>query len=81
MQYKEKFPVGTDVRIGNGEKLRAFKKNWKYHHPIPDEQVQAAGKPTRVKAVGFYHGGDVLYTLEGISGTWHEECLESSDSK
>ena len=35
-----------------------------------------AGKAARVADVGFYHGGDVLYGLEGIPGTWHEACLE-----
>ena len=22
-----------------------------------------------------YHGGDVLYVLENVPGTWHEDCL------
>jgi hypothetical protein len=30
-----------------------------------------------VKDVGFYHGGDELYQVAGIPGTWHEECLEA----
>jgi hypothetical protein len=29
-------------------------------------------------SVGFYHGGDVLYVLEGIPGVWHESCLTKS---
>jgi hypothetical protein len=29
--------------------------------------------------VGFYHGGDVLYTLDGIPGLWHEQCLVGPD--
>jgi hypothetical protein len=28
-----------------------------------------------VQEVGFYHGGDVLYQLRGVPGTWHECCL------
>ena len=61
--YKEKYPVGTKVRICNLDKLRSFKRDWKYHHPISDEQMQAAGIHDKVKSVGFYHGGDVLYQL------------------
>jgi hypothetical protein len=75
-RYKEKYPVGTRVRIGALERLRQFKQKWKYHDPISDLQIQAAGKVDRVRAVGFYHGGDVLYELEFAPGTWHEECLE-----
>jgi hypothetical protein len=33
---------------------------------------------TRIKSVGYYHGGDELYWLEEIPGTWHEENLESA---
>jgi hypothetical protein len=75
--YKEKYPAGTNVRIASLEKLRQFKQNWKYHHPISAQQMEAAGRHDRVKSVGFYHGGDVLYELERTSGTWHEVCLES----
>jgi hypothetical protein len=25
--------------------------------------------------VGFYHGGDPLYSLDGVPGVWHERCL------
>jgi hypothetical protein len=28
-----------------------------------------------VAAIGYYHGGDVLYTLNDIPGIWHEQCL------
>ena len=37
-----------------------------------------AGTVARVATVGFYHGGDVLYTLENIPGIWHEVCLDSA---
>jgi hypothetical protein len=30
-----------------------------------------------VTSVRYYHGGDVLYELEGIPGIWHEACLTS----
>ena len=28
--------------------------------------------------VGYYHGGDVLYELEGVPGVWHEVCLRKA---
>ena len=28
--------------------------------------------------VGFYHGGDALYELEGVPGVWHEVCLRKA---
>lgn len=74
--YKEKYPVGTNVRIATSEKLRQFKQDWKYHHPISEDQIQAAGRIDVVKAVGFYHGGDVLYELNNAPGMWHEVCLD-----
>jgi hypothetical protein len=37
----------------------------------------AAGCTARVRDVGFYHGGDALYHLEGVPGTWHEACLHA----
>ena len=79
--YKEKYPAGTNVRIGDSEMLQAFKQHWKYHHPISEEQIEAAGMLDQVKAVSFYHGGDVLYELARTAGIWHEACLEPSDSK
>jgi len=73
--YKEKYPAGAIIRIASRERLQAFKRDWKYHHPISDEQISFAGNVVRVESVGFYHGGDVLYKLEGIVGFWHEEVL------
>ena len=78
--YKEKYPVGTIIRIAPSERREAFKRDWKHHHPISDEQIKAAGKADRVKKVGFYHGGDVLYELEGVPGTWHEQVLDDENS-
>ena len=79
--YTEKYPVGTNIGIVAIEKLQAFKRDWKYHHPLSDQQMSAAGSLDRIKAVGFYHGGDVLYELEKSPGTWHEICLEPLNSK
>jgi hypothetical protein len=47
----------------------------KYHHKLRPIQLEFADRIAEVEAVGFYHGGDVLYRLVGIPGTWHERCL------
>jgi hypothetical protein len=74
--YKELFSVGQRVRIRASEALVNFQKSWTLHHPISDEMVSFADTSAVVKSVGFYHGGDVLYVLENVPGTWHEGCLE-----
>jgi hypothetical protein len=78
--YKEDFPVGSSVRIMDSEGLGEFSRSWKFHHPLSPEQMQFAGKTVVVEAVGFYHGGDVLYTLRGTPGYWHEQCLQASSA-
>ena len=75
--YHEQFPVGTRVRVKSRQFLEDFRRDWKYHHPISPEQIEAAGVTDTVKGAAFYHGGDVLYTLATTPGTWHEECLEA----
>ena len=55
MAYLEKYPVGTVVKIGSLERLRAFQGEWKFHHPIQDKQFAFAGAIDKVKGVGFYH--------------------------
>ena len=76
--YQEQFPLGSRVRVKARPLLEQFQREWKYHHPISNDQVDAAGRTDTVKGVGFYHGGDVLYLLSEIPGTWHEVCLESA---
>ena len=76
--YQEKFAIGTTVQVADRASLEEFKRRWKYHHPLEPFQIDCAGSVAKVKDVGFYHGGDVLYTLEGVPGTWHEECLSST---
>jgi hypothetical protein len=78
--YKEKFPVGSKVRIIDTTRLREFQLTWKYHHKLSPEQVNHGGDVSSVEKVGFYHGGDVLYKLLGVPGIWHEQCLESATS-
>jgi hypothetical protein len=75
--YKESFQIGTEVQIVPRDILVEFSHTWKYHHPLQMEQLEYAGKSSRVKTVGFYHGGDVIYSLEDIPGIWHEICLRA----
>jgi hypothetical protein len=76
--YREKFPVGSKVRIKNAAELEEFRRTWKLHHPISPEQVDFGGQLDSIRSVGFYHGGDVLYELKSAPGTWHEKLLESA---
>jgi hypothetical protein len=76
--YKEQFPAGTRVRVKPRSSLKQFQHpEWKYHHPISDEQLDFAGVTDTVKGAGFAHGV-FLYTLFQTPGIWHEECLESA---
>jgi hypothetical protein len=74
--YKEDFPAGTVLRIRARSALERFRDEWRWHHQLAPEQLAYAGQTTVVKTVSFYHGGDELYELEGVPGTWHEQCLE-----
>ena len=75
MLYKEDFPVGSKVRIASREFLENFERSWKYRYPLESSQLHHAGEVATVSSVGFYHGGDVVYQLRDIPGTWHEACL------
>ncbi len=73
--YKEAYKAGTRVQVTECDFLEEFKLEWKYHHKLVPEQLECAGRVATVEGVGFYHGGDPLYKLEGIPGLWHEHCL------
>ena len=73
--YKAEYPAGSSVMIASPDELEKFFKEYKHHNPLTAEQLKFAGIKAVVKEVGFYHGGDELYVLEGISGVWHEQCL------
>jgi len=73
--YKEAFPSGVEVRVAERAFLEDFVATWKYHHKLQLEQLAFADRVAKVEAVSFYHGGDVLYKLEGIPGLWHEQSL------
>jgi len=74
--YNALFEVGAPVRIQSLDALNAFRRSWKFHHPLADEQLAFADQSATVATVGFYHGGDVLYTLKDVPGIWHERCLQ-----
>ena len=78
--YQEQFPIGTTVRIAERAELERFRSEWQFHHKLQAEQLSCAGRTARVRNVGFYHGGDVLYHLDGVPGTWHEVCLTLSNN-
>jgi hypothetical protein len=75
--YREKYPAGSSVRVVSRDKLDAFSSSWKYHNKLKPEQLEYAGQLAEIESVGFYHGGDVLYRLRNVPGSWHEQCLES----
>jgi len=73
--YKAQFPKGTKVKIAGRAFVGDFHRTWKLHHKLELEQLGFADRIASVKSVGFYHGGDVLYGLDGVPGIWHESCL------
>jgi hypothetical protein len=75
-QYQEQFPKDSIVRVRDRAALESFKKEWRFHNPLSDAQLDYAAKEGRVAAVSYYHGGDVLYTIEAMPGLWHEQCIE-----
>lgn len=76
--YREKFPIGSNVRIKDAAHLEAFKRTWKLHDPITSKQISYGSRLDRVVQVSFHNGGDVMYQLKSAPGTWHEELLEKA---
>ncbi len=77
--YNADFPVGSKVRIKSRGFLEEFQRTWKNHDPLRDFQLDYAEQIAAVASVGYYHGADELYTLDGIAGIWNEPCLEKAD--
>jgi hypothetical protein len=73
--YKEAYPAGSEIRIADRPSLEQFMATWKYHHKLKPEQLAFADRVVRVVSIGFYHGGDPVYKLEGVPGDWLEQCL------
>jgi len=78
--YQEQFSVGTTVRISERPELERFRCEWQFQHKLEAEQLCYAGRTARVRNVCFYHGGDVLYHLDRVTGIWHEVCLTVSNN-
>ena len=77
--YSERYPVGSPVKIARLEELEEFMRTYKYHHALVPEQLRYAGMLTIVRSVEYYHGGDVIYTLEGTEKfAWLEPCLRDA---
>ena len=71
------FTVGTEIQIADRAFLESFLEAGQYHNELEPEQLEFAGRVAKVKEVSFFHGGDEIYSLEGIPGVWHEECLRA----
>jgi len=72
------FEVGSQVRVADRSFLESFLEEGQYHNELEPEQLDYAGRTATVKKVEFFHGGDEIYTLDGIPGVWHEECLSAA---
>lgn len=79
--YKEAYPEGSRVRVANRAFLEQFMREWKYHHKLQLEQLSFADQETTVQSVGFYHGGDPVYTLRNLPGFWLEQCLRPAETE
>jgi hypothetical protein len=79
--YENSFAVGQKVRVADRDELQRFMRDWKWHHPLSQDQLTCAGRSAKVEKFGFYHGGDVLYWLKSMPGIWHEECLRMAGDK
>jgi hypothetical protein len=75
---KAEFEVGSEVRVADRAFLESVFEAGQYHNELEPEQLAYAGRVATVKAVDFVPGGDEIYTLEGIPGVWHEECLSAA---
>jgi hypothetical protein len=54
------------VAVVDRRRLEDFRRTWRLHNGLEQDQLAYAGAKARVASVGFYHGGDVLYQLEGV---------------
>jgi hypothetical protein len=80
--YKGRWARGTLVKVAPLAVLEEFMATYHYHHALKPEQLQYAGITTTVRALGFYHGGDVLYSLADTGDwLWLEPCLEDANSE
>ena len=76
--YTAEFPIGSTVRVVDRRDLEKFMAEWALHNPRRAEQLEFGGRLATVREVGYYHGGDEVYTLDGLPGVWHEVCLRAA---
>jgi hypothetical protein len=72
------FAKGTHVRIADRPTLEEFARTWKLHHKLEPEQLEYAGRVAEIVEISMYHGGDILYRLEDVPGTWHQHLLAAA---
>ena len=73
--YRERFPIGTRVRVAGRGALERFQAEWCLHTLLTEPQLAHGGEVAEVRDVGFYRGADAVYRLDGLPGLWHEACL------
>lgn len=79
--YQPRWPTKSAVRVAPLETLEEFMQTYRLHHKLQPEQLRYAGILTTVTGFGFYHGGDVLYTLADTPGwEWLEPCLRGENA-
>jgi hypothetical protein len=79
-EYKAAFAAGSQVRVAPRSTLEDFMRTWHFHNKLRPEQLEYANHVRRVASVGYYHGGDPLYVLEGLPEfVWHEKCLAPAE--
>lgn len=85
--YHSIFDHHDCVKVVSAPILEQFFKEWKYHHPLSDEQLKYADEKLFIDRVSYYHGGTPLYQLfrwnfDGtrvfIPGIWHEAVLNEA---
>jgi hypothetical protein len=75
-----KFRDGTTIHLAERATLDEFFRTYDGHHRLEANQLESGGKVAIVRASYMYHGGDMLYELEGLPGLWHEQLLGPAQS-
>jgi hypothetical protein len=75
--YHSVFLRGENVKIKPPEFLRQYlAPDWRWHNPLDSDNLKFAGGVFAVVDIGYFHGGEVMYELQGIRGFWHEDSVE-----
>jgi hypothetical protein len=76
--HGKNFAVGTLVRVEERETLDRFLSTPTQHSSLTHDQLEYAGCKAVISEIAFDPGGEPLYSLENIPGTWYEACLRAS---